>query len=392
MAAGPTATDIVVVGLGAVGVAIAYQLSRRGARFIGIDRQAPPHALGSSHGETRITREFVGEGPAYVPLVKRSHAIWADLEGQGHALRERTGVLYLSRKGLDARRHGAANFTDRTLEAARTQGVELPALSADDLRARWPQFGVTDDTVGYLEPDAGFVRPERCIEAQLAAIAGRKSELRLGETVTAIARDGGGVRVTTDRATYSAARVVLAMGAWLPAFVGDRYARELTVLRQVQFWFRPERPELWRPSATPAFLWFHGGGAADVFYGFPMIEGGLPGVKVATEQYVDPCDPDAVRREVSAAEANAMFETHVRGRLHGVGPGLVHAAACLYTYNTRPGHEGDFIIADHPDIPGVTLVSACSGHGFKHSAGLGESIAQQLLGEAPECDLSPFRV
>ena len=49
--------DVAVVGLGAMGGAILYQLARRGAKVVGIDRYAPPHDLGSSHGESGQTRE-----------------------------------------------------------------------------------------------------------------------------------------------------------------------------------------------------------------------------------------------------------------------------------------------------------------------------------------------
>lgn len=65
--------DTIVIGLGAVGSATLYQLARRGASVLGIDQFQPPHNLGSSHGQTRITRLAVGEGDEYVPLVRRSH-------------------------------------------------------------------------------------------------------------------------------------------------------------------------------------------------------------------------------------------------------------------------------------------------------------------------------
>jgi len=38
----------------------------------------------------------------------------------------------------------------------------------------------------------------------------------------------------------------------------------------------------------------------------------------------------------------------------------------------------------------VFVVSACSGHGFKHSPAIGEAVAQRLTGHAPEVDLSAF--
>ena len=71
---GSTPYDAIVVGLGAVGAATLCQLARRGARVLGIDRFAPPHDHGSSHGESRITRLAIGEGEAYVPLVRRTNS------------------------------------------------------------------------------------------------------------------------------------------------------------------------------------------------------------------------------------------------------------------------------------------------------------------------------
>ena len=59
--------DIAVVGLGAMGSAVLYQLGKRGVRAVGIDRFLPPHDRGSSHGETRVTRRANGEGEPLWP-------------------------------------------------------------------------------------------------------------------------------------------------------------------------------------------------------------------------------------------------------------------------------------------------------------------------------------
>ena len=67
--------ETIVLGLGAMGSATAYQLARRGNGILGIDQFSPPHALGSSHGDTRITRLAIGEGEQYTPLALRSHQL-----------------------------------------------------------------------------------------------------------------------------------------------------------------------------------------------------------------------------------------------------------------------------------------------------------------------------
>ena len=76
------AYDLIVVGLGAMGSAVAYHASLRGQRVLGIDRHHPPHDLGSTKAETRITRLAVGEGPQYLPFAARSHEIWRELEAR----------------------------------------------------------------------------------------------------------------------------------------------------------------------------------------------------------------------------------------------------------------------------------------------------------------------
>src|SRR5256885_17087488 len=101
--------DVIVVGLGAMGSAAAFHLARRGVSVLGLDRFAPPHALGSSHGDSRIIREAYFEHPAYVPLVQRAYLLWEELEREsGQSLLLRTGGLMVGPRdrGLVARALG----------------------------------------------------------------------------------------------------------------------------------------------------------------------------------------------------------------------------------------------------------------------------------------------
>jgi sarcosine oxidase len=152
----------------------------------------------------------------------------------------------------------------------------------------------------------------------------------------------------------------------------------------VLHWFRTDSPALYAPERMPVFIWMHGA-HGEAFYGMPMADAHA-GVKVATEQTLATTSADAVDREVTAHEIAAMFETHVRGRLRGLRPTTVHDTTCLYT--SLP--EGRFVVDRHPTLDGVTVVSACSGHGFKHAPAIGEAVADTLLGRPPRVDLSPF--
>src|SRR5439155_19589896 len=101
------------------GAATLLQLARRGVRALGIDRFAPPHGRGSTHGETRITRLAIGEGEVYTPLVMRSHQIWRELEGEtGLELLTQNGALILEDAGAHHSLHNRRDFLDRTIASA----------------------------------------------------------------------------------------------------------------------------------------------------------------------------------------------------------------------------------------------------------------------------------
>ena len=172
-------------------------------------------------------------------------------------------------------------------------------------------------------------------------------------------------------------------GAWLPALLGGAFPKLLSVYRQTLYWFAPDDAAAFAPGRFPIFIWIHGAGEADYFYGLPVV---TEGVKLATEQFTETADPDHTRREVSAAEIERMYETHVRGRISGVGVRCLRAETCLYTVTPDSG----FVIDQHPDSERVIVASPCSGHGFKHSAAIGEAIAELVTAGKSRLDLAPF--
>src|SRR6516165_10698483 len=129
--------DVVVVGLGAIGSAVCAQLAARGVSVVGIDQYDPPHPYGSTHGQTRMTRLAVGEGPEHVPLVRRSHELWREIE-------EQTGGRLLTQPG--------SWFFETTRELARRLEIEHEELSPSELRERFPMFSADEETQGYYEP------------------------------------------------------------------------------------------------------------------------------------------------------------------------------------------------------------------------------------------------
>ncbi|MEN1832993.1 N-methyl-L-tryptophan oxidase [Pseudomonas lijiangensis] len=377
--------EVAVLGLGAMGAATLYQLAKAGVRAIGVDRHNPPHTYGSSHGDTRITRLSVGEGPQYLPLVRNSHAIWRDLEAlSGESLFEQCGVLVMSsHPAYDPQ--DPQDFTHKTIQLAQAYGVEHEVLSAPSIRQRFPQFApVLDSAIGYFEPDGGYVRPERCIAVQLQQAKAHGAKVRTDETVTHLQTHDEGVRITTDKGSILADKVIVSAGMWSADLLGAPFDRLLRVCRQKLFWFELEDQAVFAP-VSPSFILTHGPGEVDINYGFPPLAG-EGSMKMATEQYVDVSQPETLERTITAAEEQDMFRTQVSGKIAGLSSRVVRSSVCAYT--VTPDYH--FIIDEHPRLKNVTVVSACSGHGFKHSAGLGQALAQQCIHGKSDVDLSAF--
>ena len=373
---GMPAYDTIVVGLGAMGSATLLHLARRGQRVLGLDRHDPPHAWGSTHGDTRITRVAIGEGEDYVPLVQRSHQLWREIEAEtGADLLTQCGALIMAPGASTAVVHGKANFVRRTIAAADRFAIPHEVLDPAEAARRFPQFRLRGDEVVYYEPGAGYVRPERCVAAQLTLARRHGATIRPNTQVAAITRDGAGVRVTTAGGdSFTAAGAVLAAGAWSPGLAGA-LAPHMAVTRQVLHWWVPRDPAAFTPDRCPVYIWMHGDGPEDSFYGFP-IPPGTAGVKVAMEQSsATVADPDHLQRDVTPQKVAAMHRDHLAARMPGLLPQVLRSAACPYTVTP----DGDFLVARLPDNDRVLLVSACSGHGFKHSAGLGEAVAEMVV-------------
>src|SRR5436190_19050932 len=111
--------DTIVCGLGAMGSAAVYQLAKRGNKVLGIDRFSPPHANGSSHGESRIIRQAIGEGEDYVPLVLRTYELWREVEkATARKLWTITGGLSLESQNSEGVLHGPLDFFDQAIRRA----------------------------------------------------------------------------------------------------------------------------------------------------------------------------------------------------------------------------------------------------------------------------------
>jgi sarcosine oxidase len=358
--------DVIVVGLGAMGSAAAYQLAKRDARVLGIEAFTRAHELGSSGGLSRIIRLAYFEHPDYVPMLRAAWELWPQIEreagepGAPAALMQVTGGLYIGRRG--------SAVLEGSLKSAETHGLAHELLDAAETKRRFPVLNVDDDMAALHEPLAGILFPEKCVDAHLRLAERHGAELHFDERVTGWSSDGSGVSVTTNRGRYLADRLVIAAGAWLPKLAPELNL-PLTIERNVLFWFEPTaQPELFAPDRLP--VWIAELDDEHAFYGFPTLPG--QGAKVSRHHGGNRVDPDTVDREASEADEQPVREFMTRYMPLANGRRL-DSRVCMYT-NTPDFH---FVLDFHPDDDRVVIASPCSGHGFKFSSVIG-SIAADL--------------
>lgn len=378
--------DIIVVGLGAMGAAALYQASQRGARVLGIDRYDPPHTLGSSHGDTRITRLATGEGEMYMPFIQRANQIWAELEAKsGRTLFHQSGGLIIAPEKGAAKFHVEGDFVEMSVRMASKFGIAHEILDAAQIAQRFPLLTPRDCDHAYYEPESGVLRPERCVQTQLELALANHADIRACEAVVDYRADADGVTVWTDKDSYRADKLILCAGAWMSELLPAPNRGELRVCRQITHWYEAHNLRLFDPSVFPYVIWI-GDVPEDFWSTFPAPSDGVPGVKMVSEQYHTSEEVHAISREVTPAEIADMHQRLTVQRLRGTTARSVRADVCLYTV-TRDEH---FIIDFHPESRRVVMASPCSGHGFKHSAAIGETLVQMALDGGAQFDVSGF--
>ncbi|HUY36092.1 MAG TPA: N-methyl-L-tryptophan oxidase [Pirellulales bacterium] len=349
--------DAIVLGCGGVGSAALDHLARRGARVLGLDRFAPGHDRGSSHGDTRIIRQAYYEHPDYVPLVLRAYELWAELsQRRGVPLMREVGLLQVGSSEGEVLRGVVASAANHRLDVERLDGREI--------EARWPGFRARGALSGVFERRAGYLLVEECVKAHAAEAVEHGAELRVGCEARWWRADGSGVVVETSQGNFAAGALVVTAGAWAAQML-EGLGIWFEVRRKPVFWFAPASAA-YQADQCPCFLFET---PAGIFYGMPQVDDG--GVKAAQHTGgAVVADPSVLDRRLDPNDRTPV-EQFLAVHLPQVAPRMTRHSVCMYTM-TRDAH---FVVDRHPDDPRVVFAAGLSGHGFKFTTVLGEALA-----------------
>lgn len=351
--------NAIVIGVGGMGSATCYELAKRGRRVLGLERFDIPHDQGSSHGHTRIIRLAYYEDPAYVMLLHRAYFLWREIQ-------ERSGEHLLHITGsIDAGPADSWVFKG-SWQSCLEHNLPHEVLTAKELSQRFPGYQLPPETMALLQPEGGFLTPERCIVSYVNAAVAMGAEIHGREQVLEwqpIA--DGGVRVVTTRDVYEADSLIITAGAW-DGNILDFLQGLAVPERQVLAWLQPTRPENFQPESFPVFNLLVPEGR---YYGFPTY--GIPGFKFGIyHHFNEEGTADQIDFEPHDYDEEALRDFAARYFPDACGP-TMSMAACMFT-NSPDRH---FIIDLHPTYPQVSFAAGFSGHGFKFASVIGEVMA-----------------
>ncbi|MBK0418874.1 FAD-dependent oxidoreductase [Leucobacter sp. CSA1] len=366
----PETFDRVVIGGGAIGLPSAWQLARRGERVLLLERFAPGHARGASHGATRNMNNAYEE-PHYLDLYDEALGLWRELEAS-------SGQRLLTLCGLVT--HGDPGPVGRAHAALQRRGAAVELIEAGEAERRWP--GMRFDGGVLVNRDAGRVHAAAALRAFASEAVREGAELRYGHRVVSIEQRGDRVAVTAvadsgDELRVEALGAVVAAGAWSRQLLADSIALPpLTVTEEhpAHFSVLPRVVEPGAEKAWPSFNHFLAG-AAESRRGnvYGMLTPG-EGVKVGFHMTGDVVDPDARPFRASDA-ARAELRAYVAEWFPGLDPDSAEEISCTYTSTA----SGRFVL----DSAGlVTAGAGFSGHGFKFAPAIGRVLADASLGIA----------
>ncbi len=367
--------DVVVIGLGALGSAAAWELARRGRRVLGLERFELGHGNGASHDTSRILRHSY-HTPAYVRLTQLAYDDWARLEAASHE------DLVTVVGGLDLfPRNAAIPMIDYTTSLDEV-GIGYEVLDEVEIGLRWPQFALDPDVVGLYQERSAIVPAARGTRAMQSLALALGAVLHDRSPVTSVEPLADGrIRVSTAAESWLVPQVVVCADAWTnQVLAGLGVEIPLQVTLEQATYFQPSSPERFAPSRLPLWIWMDD----PSFYGFPTY--GEATIKAAQDCGGPVVDPDRRTSEVDV-DRLALLAGHVNRMLPGSGD-PVRSLRCQYTLTP----DRDFVLDTVPGHEGSVFVGLGAGHGFKFAPTFGRLLADLVLTGAAGADVSAFGI
>jgi sarcosine oxidase subunit beta len=364
----PSSADIVIVGGGAIGCSIAYQLSRRGANNVVVLERETLGSGSTSKAAGGIRAQFGTETEIRFSLEALEFFRSCKEELGVDAEFRPIGYLTLVADEADLR------YFERRVALQRGFGVDVRIISPDDARQIVPSLAVDDLIAAVHSPTDGFAGPYEVTMGYVARARDRGVRFVEETLVTGVQTAGDRVvGVETTQGTIATGAVVNAAGP-SAARVGRMVGAELPVL--------PRRRHIFVTDSFPAIK-----GPT------PLTQDRKTGFYFRTDLdrlLLSPGDVEDVGSDHEVPVDWNRLEETVEKAIARV-PVLEQARVASAWAGLRPLTPDEHcIMGELPGLRGYYLAVGFCGHGFQHSPPAGKHLAELLLDGRFSTDLSLF--
>ncbi|MGI9282897.1 MAG: FAD-dependent oxidoreductase [Endozoicomonas sp.] len=315
--------DVVVVGMGIMGCAVAARLTQAGLNVLSLEQYELGNNRNSSHGQTRLFRLSYFEDSLYVPLLKEALEDWLTIN-------RTSGEEILSLNGLliagDLER---SQTLQGVLASASEYQLEVDTIKGSDCSQLISGLKVPPSWTGLLDKQAGFLDLDKSLHFFTEVVRSGSGQIMEGTVMELFNEHGGGVEVKTSKGIFSCSHLIVTAGSWLNRIAGGQYPLEVEM--NLQYWFKSRGCEDFSGS-VPAFAFDTPDG---FYYGVPQFgsEGLVKVAKHKTGFLLDELEQLFQDSRRNLSEIQSIIERY----LPGVAPELIREEPCLYT-NTPDGH------------------------------------------------------
>lgn len=367
--------DYIVIGLGGIGSAAAYWLSRTaGSKVLGLEQFELGHVRGESQDHSRIIRLSYHK-PEYVEFAKQAYSAWKVLETDSK------DELVIRTGGLDLWPPNAFIPMSDYTESLDTCRVPYEIWNAEEIRKWYPQFQIEDGTTGMFQSDAGIAAAARANFAHQKMARENGAVLKEHTKVMSIFEKQGEYEVNLQDGFYRGRKLIITGGPWSNELLSKfEIQLPLTVTQEQVAYFVPNDLNEFRPDRFPIWIWMD----EPSFYGFPVfgesaVKAGqdVGGKEVTADTRTFDLDLDAFER----------LQKFMKKVLPGAMNRLLYTKSCLYTLTP----DRDFVIDALPQNPNC-FVAIGAGHAFKFASVIGKVLSELAMKGTTESNIDLFRL